>query len=90
MRSQVREYYEQLGRLDRFEKLEEFLPGESRTTSYQDAANVLGMSEGALRVELHRMKQTYRRLLRADIAHTVVTVAEIEDELKHLIAVLQA
>ena len=47
------------------------------------------MNEGALRVELHRFKATYRQFLRTEIAHTVSTPAEIDEELRHLIEVMQ-
>jgi len=46
-------------------------------------------SEGALRVELHRLKATYRQLLRTEVAHTVSTPTEIDEELRELIRVMQ-
>jgi RNA polymerase sigma-70 factor (ECF subfamily) len=46
------------------------------------------MSEGAVRVAAHRLRQRYRELLRNEIAQTVATPAEVEDELRHLFAAL--
>lgn len=89
VREQLRERYNQAGKRERFEKLEHFLPGGHEKRAYADVALELGVSEGALRVELHRMKETYRQLLRTEIAHTVSTPTEIDAELRHLIVVMQ-
>lgn len=89
VREQLRERYEKSGKQERFAKLECFLPGDHAKRAYADAAHELGVSEGALRVELHRMKETYRQLLRLEIAHTVSTPAEIDEELRHLIEAMQ-
>ena len=89
VREQLREHYQNAGKRERFEHLESFLPGDQPKRSYAEVAQTLEVSEGALRVELHRMKDTYRQLLRTEIAHTVATPTEIDEELRHLIAVMQ-
>jgi RNA polymerase sigma factor (sigma-70 family) len=89
VREQLREHYEKAGKRERFEKLECFLPGGHEKRSYAEVGQELGVSEGALRVELQRLKATYRQLLRTEIAHTVSTPAEIDAELRYLIAVMQ-
>jgi len=89
VREQLRERYETAGKRERFEKLECFLPGAHAKRAYAEVARELGVSEGAVRVDLHRMKETYRQLLRAEIAHTVSTPTEIDEELRHLIEVMQ-
>jgi RNA polymerase sigma-70 factor (ECF subfamily) len=86
---QLREHYEKSGKLDRYKSLECLLPGAHEKRPYADIASELGVSEGALRVELHRLKATYRELLRAEIAHTVSTPTEIDEELRELIQVMQ-
>jgi hypothetical protein len=48
------------------------------------------MTENAARQAFYRFRQRYQSLLRKEIAHTVATPADIEDELRHLIAVLEA
>jgi RNA polymerase sigma factor (sigma-70 family) len=88
-REQLREHYEKAGKRERFEKLECFLPGGYEKKSYSEMGEELGVSEGALRVELHRLKATYRELLRTEIAHTVSTPTEIDEELRHLIEAMQ-
>jgi RNA polymerase sigma factor (sigma-70 family) len=88
VREQLREHFEKAGKRERFEKLATFLPGGHEKKSYADMAVELGTNEGALRVELHRFKATYRQLLRTEIAHTVSAPAEIDEELRHLIEVM--
>jgi RNA polymerase sigma-70 factor (ECF subfamily) len=48
------------------------------------------MKENAVRQASFRLRQRYRQLMRAEIAHTVEIPGDIEDELRHLIAVLRA
>jgi RNA polymerase sigma-70 factor (ECF subfamily) len=46
------------------------------------------MSEGAVKVAVHRLRQRYRELLRAEIADTVASPAEVEEELRALFRAL--
>jgi RNA polymerase sigma-70 factor (ECF subfamily) len=48
----------------------------------------LGTSEGAVKVAVHRLRQQYRQVLRAEIAETVSGPEEVEDELRNLFAAL--
>ena len=48
------------------------------------------MSEGAVKVAAHRLRQRYRELLREEIANTVAGPEEVEEELRHLFAALSA
>ena len=50
----------------------------------------LGMTENAVRQAFYRFRQRYQSLLREEIAHTVATPGDIEDELRHLIAVVES
>ena len=47
------------------------------------------MTEGALKVAVHRLRQRYGELVRAEIAQTVASPAEVEQELQHLLAALR-
>lgn len=67
-----------------------FMPGGSGEVSAADAAESLGISEGAFRVELHRLRQSMKDAIRAEVARTVSSPDELEDELRHLRAVLSA
>jgi RNA polymerase sigma-70 factor (ECF subfamily) len=76
------------GKLDQFESLKFCLTGEK--AAYADVARQLGITEGAVKVAVHRLRARYRALLRAEIAETVATAEEVEDELRHLFAALSA
>ncbi len=89
VREQLGEHFARAGKRERFEKLASYLPGGQERESYAEIAAKLGTTEGALRVELHRLRASYRQLLRTEIAHTVSTPAEIDEELRYLIQVMQ-
>jgi len=88
VRARLHEEYAAEGRPGRFEIVEQFLPGEESGLSYVEAARQLGMAEGTLKSDVHRFKKRYRELLRAEIAHTVAQPEEVDEELRHLFAVL--
>jgi len=72
-----------------FERLQKSLTDEPDGASPADTARELGMTESAVRQASYRLRQRYRQLLREEIAHTVMGPGDIEDELRHLIAVLR-
>jgi RNA polymerase sigma factor (sigma-70 family) len=76
------------GRTALFEELKASLWGENRGVTQAEIADRLSMSEGAFKVAAHRLRARYRELLRAEIAQTVASLAEIDEELRHLIAVM--
>lgn len=84
----LREEYVHAGREKLFEQLKPTLTEASRTVRYAEIATRLGMSEGAVKVAVHRLRQRYREVLRAEIADTVASPAEVEDELRNLFAAL--
>ncbi len=88
VRTRLREEYSAQGRPGRFEIVEQFLPGDESGLSYVEAARQLGMAEGTLKSDVHRFKQRYRQVLRAEIAHTVARPEDVDEELRHLLAVL--
>ena len=51
-------------------------------------AREMGVTAGALRTQVHRMRRRYRDLLRAEIAETVATPEEVDDEIRFLLATL--
>jgi len=88
VRSRLQTEYAADGKAERFRQLEPFLPGEKGELSYAQAARLLGVAEAAVKSEVHRLKKRYRQLLRAEIAQTVTTGSEIDDEVRHLIDVV--
>src|SRR5512132_3088975 len=73
-----------------FDSLKQLLPDEPGSPSQAQIAARLGMSENAVRQAFYRFRQRYQALLREEIANTVATPGDIEDELRHLIAVVEA
>jgi len=72
-----------------FDQLQKLLNDESDRPSQAEIADELAMTENAVKQAFHRLRQRYRELLREEIAHTVMLPGDIEDELRHLIAVLR-
>jgi RNA polymerase sigma-70 factor (ECF subfamily) len=71
-----------------FERLQGSLLGREEA-SYQQIANALSLSLGALKTTIHRMRGRFRALLREEVARTVATPSEVDEELRHLRAVLR-
>ena len=78
------------GKAEHFDALKPWLSGESPALSQAETARTLGMSEGAAKVAIHRLRQRFREAVKAEIAQTVRDAADVEDELRHLLAVLVA
>lgn len=76
------------GKRDRFDLLKGSLTGEGELSREEVAAR-LGISEGAVKVAVHRLRQRYRELLRAAIAETVSNEADLNDEMRYLVEVLR-
>ena len=72
-----------------FEELKPFISGEDQDVSYGELAHRLQMSEGAVRVAAHRLRQRYGEAVRAEIAKLVQRPEEVEEELHHLFAALR-
>jgi RNA polymerase sigma factor (sigma-70 family) len=77
-------------RADLFDVLKPALTEDKLEKSYAEIAAEFGLSEGALKMAIHRMRKRFGRLMREEIAGTVENPAEIEDEMRHLIRVLGA
>jgi RNA polymerase sigma-70 factor (ECF subfamily) len=86
--TRLRAEHEAAGRLALFDRLKGYLTGDASGTSYAEAASALGMSEGAVKVAVHRLRRRFGALLREEIADTVVDPAQIDDEIRALFAAL--
>jgi RNA polymerase sigma-70 factor (ECF subfamily) len=71
-----------------FEHLKDCVAGEETARQCQDFAVTLDMSEGAVRVAIHRLRRRFRDLLRDEIRQTVEDAAEVDDEIAFLLSVL--
>ena len=86
--SRLKVEYQAVGHAALFDSLKQLLPDEPGALSQADIAGQLGMTENAVRQAFHRFRRRYQSLLREEIAHTVATPSDIEDELRHLISVV--
>ena len=80
--------YESAGKGVLFMALRFSIMGEKSDVPYTQLAKEVGLSEEALRVAVHRLRQRYRQMLRDEIAQTVATPAEVDDEIRHLFQAL--
>ncbi len=71
-----------------FEVLQPFLTGDVHRGAYEEKAAALGITEGALKVAVHRLRKRYGATLRAEIGETVADPAEIKEEIRYLLKVL--
>jgi RNA polymerase sigma factor (sigma-70 family) len=81
---------EKHGRRRVFDVLSGCLAAEREDVSYATFARILGLREAAVKSLVHRLRERYRALLREEVAQTVGTVNEIDDELRYLCAALSA
>lgn len=88
--TRLAEEYEAQNQADLFNELRFSIAGEKNTVPYRDLAARLDMSEEALRVAVFRLRKRFRKTLREEIAHTVSTKNEIEEELNALRKILAA
>jgi RNA polymerase sigma-70 factor (ECF subfamily) len=70
------------------EALQPFLSGGQTTRSYAEVAAQLAMPENSLKSAVHRLRRRYGQLIREEIAGTVETPAQIEEEIRYLRSVI--
>ena len=76
------------GKQAAFEHLKKYLTAGRESANYTQAAVELGMTAGAVKVSVHRLRRHYRQLLREEIAQTVVGPEEIDEEIRYLLSCL--
>ena len=76
------------GKTDQFDALKPWLIGEAPSMSQSDAARRLGLSEGAVKVGIHRLRKRFRDTVRTEISQTLRDPSLVDEELQHLIAAL--
>ncbi len=76
------------GKADLFEILHPLLQGDPASSPQLELAARLGLSIGAVKVAIHRLRRRYGELLRSVVAHTVPDPGDIDEELRHLVRLL--
>ena len=89
VRNQLRDDYTTSGKGELIAALEVYLTGEAVAPSYAATAERLRMSEAAIKMAVHRLRQRFGERLREEIAHTLASADEVEEEIRRLLAALQ-
>lgn len=76
------------GREELFEALKPCLLGSKADVPYAELAGRLGMTEGAIKTHVHRLRARFRTLLRGAVAQIVSQPSEIDEELRELVRAL--
>jgi RNA polymerase sigma factor (sigma-70 family) len=82
----LRNEYVQAGKLDRLPWLDRILSTDAGDPTYAELGRPHGLTAGAVRSEIHRLRARFRQLLRREVAHTVPRPEDIDDELRSLLA----
>ncbi|MGA2244388.1 MAG: sigma-70 family RNA polymerase sigma factor [Verrucomicrobiota bacterium] len=86
--ARLRQEYSERGRLEIFEQLKTTLTEGRGGVAYAELAAGLGISEASVKMAVHRLRQRYRAVVRAEIAETVAQESEVEDELREVFRAL--
>ncbi len=76
------------GKTEQFKVLKPSILGDLAPGSQNQAAARLGLSDGAVRVAVHRMRKRFREIIKAEIAQTLDNPARVQEELQYLVEVL--
>jgi RNA polymerase sigma-70 factor (ECF subfamily) len=87
--SRLRGEYEGAGKGALYSSLKGFVSTEGASVTYEEAAGQLGLSQGAVKSAIHRLRQRYQELVRDEIAQTVTRASEVDEEIRHLLAVIR-
>ena len=86
--ARLREEFSAAGKGGQFELLKNFLTADANASEYAAVAQKLGVADASVAVLVHRLRQRYRELVRAEVAQTVSSPTELEEEMRHLFEVL--
>jgi DNA-directed RNA polymerase specialized sigma24 family protein len=85
----LRKEYAGANKAELFEALQGYLSGDKGAVAYSEMAARLNLKEGALKMSVLRLRRRFGELLRNEIAHTVTSAEEIDDEIRALFAAVQ-
>jgi RNA polymerase sigma-70 factor (ECF subfamily) len=86
--ARLRDECDAAGKGAQLDVLKPVLTGEPTGETYAQLGERLGMSEGAVKVTVHRLRRRIRTLLEEEIARTVADAGDVDDEIQHLFEVL--
>ncbi len=76
------------GKSRHFERLKPWLVGDAEPLSQAEAASDLGLSEGAVKVAIHRLRKQFREVVRAEVSQTLSEAQDVDEELRYLVEIL--
>jgi RNA polymerase sigma-70 factor (ECF subfamily) len=88
--ARLEDEYRQSGKASLFRDLKVYLVADEPAARYADVAASLGLTEGAVKVAVHRLRRRYGELLRAEVARTLARPADVKEEIQALFAALRA
>jgi RNA polymerase sigma factor (sigma-70 family) len=80
----------QAGNSDQFDRFKSFLTADETRVPYRELAASLAVTEGSVKIAIYRLRRRFREVLREEIARTVTTPQDIQEEIRHLISVFGA
>lgn len=82
--TRLRHEAQRVGQQEQLKHLQVYLTGDQPQHSYADVGAELSMSEGAVKVAVHRLRKKFRALVHDEVAQTVASPDEVESEIRHL------
>lgn len=87
-RVRLRDEFAAAGKSELYEQLKGCEAGERKALTYAEVGRRLGLGENGIKAAVLRLRQRYGELVREEIAQTVPTVSEIDEEIRYLLAVI--
>jgi RNA polymerase sigma-70 factor (ECF subfamily) len=88
--TRLRATYLAEGRPEMYDRLKPFVSAGSPAPSYAEAALQLSLTESALKSAVHRLRQRFHEFVREEVAQTVCTPSDLDDELRYLLAAIRS
>jgi RNA polymerase sigma-70 factor (ECF subfamily) len=78
--------FSESGQGKQFDKLKPYLMADKGSIRYAESGADLGISEGAVKVVVHRLRRRFRELFREEVAHTIAETGDLDEEIRHLLS----
>ena len=88
--SRLREEYEAAGKTELYSVLKGFVAAEGASVEYEKTSEWLGMSASGVKSAIYRFRQRYQQCIREEIAQTVSTSSQVDEEIRYLVSVLRS
>ena len=85
----LRKEHETAGKGELYSSLKEFVSADGGSVSYEEAARRLGLTPSGVKSAIHRLRRRYQEFIREEIAHTVTSASEVDDEIRYLLSVIR-